>query len=55
MVERSRETEGRKGTERERERENHKQALIMEPDAGLDPRSLRSRPEPKSRVGHSAD
>ena len=37
-----------RGRERERERENPKQA----PDVGLDPMTLESRPELKSRVRH---
>ena len=36
--------------EREGERENPKQALCWEPEVGLDPMTLRSWPEPKSRV-----
>ena len=34
--------------ERERHRQREKQALSMEPDVGLDPRTLGSRPEPKA-------
>ena len=34
-------------TERERERQREKEALCREPDAGLDPRTPRSGPEPK--------
>lgn len=30
-------------------------SLSMEPDAGLDPTTLRSRPEVKSRVGRQND
>ena len=42
--------------EQEREREREPQAdspLSEEPDAGLNPRTLRSPPKPKSRVGYS--
>ena len=34
--------------ERQRHRQREKQTLCEEPDAGLDPRILRSRPEPKA-------
>ena len=40
------------------QRERESQAgftLSAEPDAGLDPTTLRSRPELKSRVGYSTD
>ena len=29
--------------------------LSVEPDMGLDPKTMRSRPEPKSRDGHLTD
>ena len=42
--------------EGERERESQADSLLsLEPQAGLDPRTLRSRPEPKSRVGYLTD
>ena len=34
--------------ERQRERHREKQALFRESDAGLDPETLASRPEPKA-------
>ena len=34
--------------ERQRHRQREKQAPCREPNAGLDPRTLRSRPEPKA-------
>ena len=46
------------GTGAQKEREKEKQAdapQSVEHDAGLDPRTLRSWPEPKSRVGHLTD
>ena len=39
------------GTDREGENLQAHSALSMEPKAGLDPMTLRSLPEPKSRVG----
>ena len=44
-----------KWKEGQRERETESQAdsvLSLEPSVGLNPRSLRSRPELKSKVGH---
>jgi len=41
------------GADEERERES--QADAIQPNAGLDPTTMRSRPEPKPRVGHLTD
>ena len=48
---------GRGGAQRKRERENPQVDALLstEPDMELDPRTLRSRPEPKLRVGHSTN
>ena len=46
--EREREREAERGRERQRHRRREKQAPCREPDVGLDPRSLGSRPGPKA-------
>ena len=44
------------GGQREREKENPKQTVLgAEPDAGLDPLTLRAGPELKPRVRRSTD
>ena len=43
------------GTKGERENLEADSKLSVEPDTGLDPRTLRSRSEPKSRAGCSTD
>ena len=40
------------GVEGEGKRISSRLLLSKEPEAGLDPRALRSSPDPKSRVGH---
>ena len=45
---------GGEGRERERER-ILSSTLSVDPNVGLDPTTLGSQPEPKSRVGHSND
>ena len=58
MREREREKErvqaGERG-QREREKRSSAGFPLMEPDAGLDPMTLGSCPEPKSGVGHSSN
>ena len=56
--ERGRERERDRERQRETERERESQVgstLIMEPNMGLNLTTVRSWPEPKSRVGHSTD
>ena len=56
MRERERERERermRKGAEEEEIKSQADSLQSTEPDTGLDPTTMRSRPEPKSRVGHS--
>ena len=44
------------GREKERERESQAGSIpSIEPDAGLDPTTVRSSPEPKSRIGRLAN
>ena len=56
MRERKRERVSKGEGQRERERENLKQAACsVQSDTGLDPMTLGSGPELKSRVGYSND
>ena len=44
-----------RGRKRERKRILGRLHAEREPDVGLDPMTLRSLPEPKSRMGHSTN
>ena len=46
---------GRRGGRAEDIESQADSMLNVEPDMSLDPRTLRSQPEPKPRVGHSTD